>query len=151
MYLLRFLLLLFLFLLLLLLLNFPLPLPLLLDAKLPLGLAIPTLINISLKELYPNPSPLLSLLPGPMCSTTPPPSPATESSSDGEPMLRDGDSDLEYANIMQTGLGHMLDNHTPDYFTLDQVLEYAFKTSCHDGEPQSFYEAMQCPAQEHNL
>jgi hypothetical protein len=66
-------------------------------------------------------------------------------------MLRSGDSDLEYVDIMQTGLGHMLDNHAPDYLTLDQALEYAFKTSCHDGEPQSFYEAMQCPAQECDL
>jgi hypothetical protein len=66
-------------------------------------------------------------------------------------MLKDGDSDLEYADIMRAGLGRMLDDCTQDHLTLDQALDYAFKTSCHDGEPQSFHEAMQRPAQEHDL
>jgi hypothetical protein len=66
-------------------------------------------------------------------------------------MLKDGDSNLEYADIMQTSLGHMLDVCTQDHLTPDQALYYVFKTSCHDREPQSFHEAMQFPAQEHDL
>jgi len=53
------------------------------------------------------------------------------------------------------GLGYLLCDQTTDYLTLDQAVAYAvnsadhaLKTSNHDGEPNSYHEAMQCPPEE---
>jgi hypothetical protein len=83
---------------------------------------------------------------------SPPSAPALEPaptvpdpSSDDELLLRDSDSELEYADLVKSGVEavYCSQSEQDDYLTLDEALEYALKTATHFGEPNSLREAMQ--------
>ena len=120
-----------------------------------------------------RPSPVPSSSPDPLSLQTPepaphvvpapvpiPPQPASplpsDSSSDDEILLKDQSEDeLEYADAVQAGLTYLVDGQHYAYLTWDEGVDYAFstmesalKTSCHDGEPQSYAEAMALPEEE---
>ena len=84
------------------------------------------------------------MVPGPVPGPAPPP--VVDPHSDDELLLRDhSDDDLEYADTVQSGLEHILCTEQNDCLTLDEAMEFAFKSVNHSGEPNSFHEAMQCP------
>ena len=104
-----------------------------------------------------SPDPLRMSTPPPGPSENPPLSPSVKSDSEDELLLKDSsaDSELEYAeDALAAGLGYLFGDQT-DYLTLDQAVAYALtsgdhalKTSNHDGEPNSYHEAMQRPPEE---
>jgi hypothetical protein len=119
----------------------------------------------SLTPAASTPDPLHMPTPEPDPTPVPsrPPSPSVDdSSSDDELNLLLGhqsdDEELEYADVVQTGMDFVLEGQQFAYLTLDQAAEYAFntseralKTNCHDGEPNSYAEAMTRPEEERKL
>ena len=97
-------------------------------------------------------------LPTPTPATTLPASPSALSSDDELLLTTPMVSDQEHADLVMDGLNYLVHDQTHDFLTMDQALEFvfhsaehAFKTAAHDGEPKTFHEAMQRPAEERSL
>ena len=104
-----------------------------------------------------TPDPLLMSPPAAAPVPLPPLSPVNESGSEDELLLKDSndDGELEYADSVEAGLQYLFSCQEFDYLTLDQAMEYAFtttahafKTTSHDGEPNTYHQAMQRSAEE---
>ena len=78
-----------------------------------------------------------------------PPSSDSDSSSDDELLLQDESADeLEYADVVQAGWDFLVKGQHYAFLTWDEAMECTFKTVCHDGEPESYDEAMSLPEEE---
>ena len=76
----------------------------------------------------------------------PEPTPAPDSTSEDELLLKDQDSELEYADAIHEGLEYVCSAMHYDYLTFDEAAEYALKTSySHEHEPNTLREAMERP------
>jgi Reverse transcriptase (RNA-dependent DNA polymerase) len=124
-------------------------------------------VPISINQRSPSPvasTPDPLQMPPPAPAITPPPSPslsANDSGSEDELNLLlnpQSDDELEYADVVQAGMGFLFEEKEFAYLSWDQALDFAFstseqafKTSCHDGEPNSYAEAMTRPEEERKL
>ena len=107
----------------------------------------------------PSPDPLLiqpaqPIIP-PVAPLPPPPPPSSDSDSEvDELLLKDNSEDeLNSAEILHAGLEYLAKEH--EHLSWDQALDFAFssvicalKTSTHDGEPNTYAEAMSRPEEE---
>jgi len=85
------------------------------------------------------------LLPPP-ATTTPDPPGDPDSASEDELLLKDKDTELEYADAIHEGLEYVCSASHYDYLIFDEAAEYALKTSySHEHEPNTLREAMECP------
>src|SRR3984957_14950368 len=89
----------------------------------------------------------------------PPASPIMSSDSEDELLLKDdNDHELDHVSVTQAGLDYILAHQHSDYLSWDEALgyalntsEHALKTSNHDGEPETYAEAMSRPEEERKL
>ena len=92
-------------------------------------------------------------------ASAPSASPIMSSDSEDELLLKDdNDHELDHVSVTQAGLDYILAHQHTDYLSWDEALGYAFntsehalKTSNHDGEPETYAEAMSRPEEERKL